>query len=163
MLAILKVLIKWEDKLIRQKVHVITDPKALKFFKTQCNLSNRQCRWMDYMSKSNFNITYVKGKFNKVADCLSHYYESNTNADIHEFHECIQADRRINSNGEDLPNARRQEIKKKWSKSALCVPWRFNVAIGYRKPENIMKLRRQKWNRPTMTNRTLHWSQGKVI
>jgi len=94
-------------------VHVITDHKALEFFKTQCNLSNRQRRWMDYMSKFDFDITYIKGEFNKVADCLSRYYESDTNADIHEFHEYVQADRRIDPEGEDLPNARRQEIKER--------------------------------------------------
>ena len=30
------------------------------------------------MSRFDFNITYVKGEYNKVADCLSHYYESDT-------------------------------------------------------------------------------------
>ena len=94
-------------------MHIITDHKALEFFKTQCNLSNRQHRWMDYMSKFDFDITYIKGEFNKGADCLSRYYESDTNADIHEFHEYVQADRRIVPDGEDLPNARRQEIKER--------------------------------------------------
>lgn len=41
-LAILKALIKWEDKLIGRRLHVITDHKALEFFKTQANLSHRQ-------------------------------------------------------------------------------------------------------------------------
>jgi hypothetical protein len=41
-LAILEALLKWEDKLIGGKVHVITDHKALEFFKTQVWLSNRQ-------------------------------------------------------------------------------------------------------------------------
>ena len=41
-LAILEALLKWEDKLIGRKVHVITDHKALEFFKTQARLSNRQ-------------------------------------------------------------------------------------------------------------------------
>ena len=31
----LEALLKWEDKLIGRKVHVITDHKALEFFKTQ--------------------------------------------------------------------------------------------------------------------------------
>ena len=75
-LAILEALIKWEDKLIGYKIHVITDHKALEFFKTQSTLTARQRRWMDYMSKFDFDITYVKGELNKVADCLSRYYES---------------------------------------------------------------------------------------
>ena len=63
-------LLKWEDKLIGRKVHIIMDHKALEFFKTQARLSNRQWRWMDYMSKFEFNITYIKGELNKVADCF---------------------------------------------------------------------------------------------
>jgi len=39
-LAILEALIKWEDKLLRRKIHIITDQKALEFFKT---LLTRKC------------------------------------------------------------------------------------------------------------------------
>ena len=82
-LAILKALQKWEDKLIGRRLHIITDHKALEFFKTQAYLSSRQQQWMDYMSKFDFNITYIKGEYNKVADCLSRYYENDTSADVH--------------------------------------------------------------------------------
>ena len=104
-LAILEALIKWEDKLIGRRVRIVMDHKALEFFKTQSRLSNRQFRWMDYMSRFDFDITYVKGKLNKIADCLSCYYESDTSADVHEFHEYVQANRRIDLEGEDLPSA----------------------------------------------------------
>jgi hypothetical protein len=70
-LAILKSLQRWEDKLVGYKIHVITDHKALEFFKTQSNMSHRQRRWIDYMSRFEFDITYVKGDLNKVVDCLS--------------------------------------------------------------------------------------------
>jgi hypothetical protein len=112
-LAILEALQKWEDKLIGKKVHVITDHKALEFFKTQSRLSNQQQRWMDYMSKFDFDITYVKGEYNKVADCLSRYYESDTSADEHEFHEYAQVDRKLDPEGEDLPQTRVVEIKER--------------------------------------------------
>lgn len=85
-LAILEALQKWEDKLIGIRFHVITNHKALEFFKTQAQLSNRQRQWMDYMSRFNFNITYIKGEYNKVADCLSQYFESDTGADVHDVH-----------------------------------------------------------------------------
>jgi hypothetical protein len=42
MLVILEALLKWKDKLIGYHVHVITDHKALEFFKTQINLSHCQ-------------------------------------------------------------------------------------------------------------------------
>jgi len=70
-LAILESLQKWEDKLVGYKIRVITDHKALEFFKTQNRLTNRQRRWMDYLSRFDFDITYIKGELNKIVDCLS--------------------------------------------------------------------------------------------
>ena len=61
MLAILEALMKWEDKLIGYDIHIITDHKALEFFKTQSSLTARQRRWMDYLSRFKFDITYIKG------------------------------------------------------------------------------------------------------
>ena len=110
-LAILEALLKWEDKLVGYRLHVITDHKALEFFKTQVSLSHRQRRWTDYMSRFDFDITYIKGEYNKAADCLSRYYESDTSADIYEPHEYVQADARIDPEGEDLPAERFKEIK----------------------------------------------------
>ena len=75
MLTILKALLKWEDKLLGYCIHVVTDHKALEFFKMQSRLSSRQMRWMDYLARFDFNIRYVKGTLNKVADALSRYYE----------------------------------------------------------------------------------------
>ena len=34
-IAILEALLKWEDKLIGNKIHIVTDHGALEFFKTQ--------------------------------------------------------------------------------------------------------------------------------
>ena len=62
------------------------------------------------MSRFNFDITYVKGDLNKVADCLSRYYESDTTTDIYEPHEYIRADMHIDPEGDDLLEPRFQEI-----------------------------------------------------
>ena len=64
-LAILNALQKWEDKLVGHRFHVITDHKALEFFQAQAQLSNRQRRWMEYMSHFDFDITYVKANITK--------------------------------------------------------------------------------------------------
>jgi hypothetical protein len=109
-LAILEALLKWEDKLIGYRIHIIMGNQALEFFKTQAHLSGCQRRWMDYLSRFDFDITYVKGELNKVADCLSRYYESDTRTDAHEPHKYVQADARIDRSGEDLPMQRLQEI-----------------------------------------------------
>ncbi len=113
MLAILKALMKWEDKLMGYRIHVITDHKALEFFKTQSQLTGQQLQWTDYMSRFDFDITYVKGENNKVADCLSRYYENDTKEDIHGIHEYIHADVRVDPTGEDLPPDRLTEINEK--------------------------------------------------
>ena len=45
MIAILEALLKWEDKLIRILITIVTDHKALTIFKTKANMSGRQVRW----------------------------------------------------------------------------------------------------------------------
>jgi hypothetical protein len=65
------------------------------------------------MSKFEFDITYIKGELNKVADCLSRYFENDTSSNVHELHEYVQVDRRIDPEGEDLPRERYQEVVEK--------------------------------------------------
>ncbi|KAG6884015.1 hypothetical protein C0992_007230, partial [Termitomyces sp. T32_za158] len=62
------------------------------------------------MSQYQFDIIYVKGELNKVADCLLRYFESDTRDDVHNVHDFVQADKRIDPDGEDLPLHRFQEI-----------------------------------------------------
>jgi len=109
-LAILEALMKWEDKLIGYDVHIITDHKALEFFKTQSSMTAHQRRGMDYLSRFNFDITYIKSDLNKVANCLSHYYESDNTQDVHMYNEYVRADPCIDPAGEDLPAQRCKEI-----------------------------------------------------
>ena len=90
-LAILEALLKWEEKLLGYRLHVVTDHKALEFFLTQCKLSSRQARWIEYLSRFDFDIRYVKGISNKVVDALSRYYESDTLNEIHQSHEYVNA------------------------------------------------------------------------
>ena len=53
MIAILKALIKWEDKLLGRKFVIVTNHKGLKYFETQPSLSSRQTRWWEYLSHFN--------------------------------------------------------------------------------------------------------------
>ncbi len=110
-LAILEALIKWEDKLIGIPIHIITDHKALEFFNTQSRLSRRQYQWTEYLSRFNFDITYIKGEYNKVADCLSQYFESDLPTENQDPHEYVTADKKMDSTGEDLPKDRFIELK----------------------------------------------------
>ena len=102
-LAILEALLKWEDKLIGQKFKVVTDHKALEFFSKQWKLSGRQVRWAEYLSRFDFEIMYVQGKDNIVADSLSRYYKSDTVDDKHPSYVYVSADLWLDPEGEDLP------------------------------------------------------------
>ena len=52
--------------------------KGLEYFKTQKNLSDRQVWWWEFLSCFNYTIMHIDGVDNKVADCLSCYYENDT-------------------------------------------------------------------------------------
>lgn len=111
LIAIFEALHKWEDKLLGRKINIITDHKALEFFESQVHLSHRQTRWMEFLSQFNYTITYVKGQTNKVADCLSRYYESDQEDEMHPYDEYVTANARLDPEGEDLPFSRLREVK----------------------------------------------------
>ena len=60
-------------------------------------------RWMEYLSRFNCDIRYIKGTRNKVADSLSRYYQSDTGDDIHPLYYYVNADIQLDPSGEDLP------------------------------------------------------------
>ena len=110
-IGILEALLKWEDKLIGYCIHVVTDHQALEFFKTQDWLSSRHTCWMEYLSRFDFDIRYIKGKLNKAADCLLQYYESNTWYDVYDISEYVDADIRLDPTLDDVPWNRLREIE----------------------------------------------------
>jgi len=58
---------------------------------------------MEYLSRFNFDIRYIKGKLNKIADCLSRYYESDTWYDVYDISEYVNADVRLDPTLDDVP------------------------------------------------------------
>ena len=111
-LAIIKALLKWEDKLLGFKFKIITNHEALGYLKTQRKLSSRQICWIDYMSRFDTEITYAKGSENHVADCLSCYYEreesdSTSDKEI----DWANVDVRLDPEGDDLSQDRWLELK----------------------------------------------------
>jgi len=77
LLAVIRALKEWRCFLDGQHFTVITDHKSLIYLQTQPHLSNRQTRWLEFLSAFNFTIQYKPGKSNLVADALSrrHDYE----------------------------------------------------------------------------------------
>jgi hypothetical protein len=109
--VILEGLLKWEDKLIGRRIHVITDHQTLEFFQMQRRLSARQMQWMEYLSCFNFDIRYIKGKLNKVVDMLAHYYQFDSWDDAPLVQHYVFADVRLDPNHEDLPWDHHVEIR----------------------------------------------------
>jgi hypothetical protein len=73
LLAVIHALTTWRHYLLgsRFKVIVRTDHRSLQHFKTQPLLSGRQSRWKDVIADFDFDIEYILGKENVVADGLS--------------------------------------------------------------------------------------------
>lgn len=111
MIAILEALLKWEDKLLGYPITIVTDHKALEFFKTQANFNPRQTRWMEYLERFNYKIMYVKGDSNRVADCLSRYYINDKDGETHNYDDYVNADARFDPEGDELPLERREELR----------------------------------------------------
>jgi hypothetical protein len=112
-LAILEALLKWENKLLGYRIHVVTDHKALEFFKTQLRLSGRQTRWMEYLARFDFDIRYIKGELNKVADALSRYYEHDYWTEVPEIQDYVNTDVRLDPDHDDLPKEHLFEVEEK--------------------------------------------------
>jgi hypothetical protein len=71
MLAIMHALTKFRQYLVGNKFMVKTDHNSLKYFLEQKDLSERQQKWVTKVQAFDFDIEYVKGKKNIVANALS--------------------------------------------------------------------------------------------
>lgn len=69
--AVMLALKLWRDYLIGRRFELRTDHQSLKHLFTQRDLNARQRRWSEFMSEYDFDISYIKGKENVVADALS--------------------------------------------------------------------------------------------
>ena len=110
-LVVLEALMKWEDKLLGRKFMVVVDHKGLEYFKTQPNLSLRQTRWWEYLSRFNYNTIHVDGPRNQVADSLSHYYEYNTIEDEYPNSEFVKVDKILDPDRNLAPIQQFAEIR----------------------------------------------------
>ena len=56
----------------------VTDHKSLTYILDQKDLSGRQVRWLECLSKFDFQVLYVPGEENILPDVLSQMYEFDT-------------------------------------------------------------------------------------
>ena len=88
MLAVIRALKHWRTGLIGTQFLIYTNHKTLEIFEKQRDLSCRQARWMEFLSKYDGKIVYVRGEDNTVADALSRLpgltttSQSSTTADL---------------------------------------------------------------------------------
>lgn len=79
----------WRSDLLGMTFFVYTDHRTLENFDTQRDLSQRQLHWQEFLSQYDFNIVYIPGEDNTVADALSQVPpdaypgESNTESSLH--------------------------------------------------------------------------------
>ena len=71
MLSIIHACKMWRHYLLGQKFQLRTDHKSLKYIMTQKFLNARQRRWIEFLQEYDFEIAYIPGKDNVVADALS--------------------------------------------------------------------------------------------
>jgi len=69
--AIVHALRLWRHYLMGQKFELKTDHSGLQHIFSQKDLNARQRRWSETLSEYDFDITYIKGTLNRVADALS--------------------------------------------------------------------------------------------
>ena len=120
-IAVLKALMKWEDKLLGRKSTLVTDHKDLEYFKTQKNLLDRQVQWWEFLSRFNYTIMCIDGIDNKIADCLSHYYENDMSDDNHSKSTYVNADIRLDPDGKLLPTDCYTELHATATRQSKCL------------------------------------------
>jgi transposase InsO family protein len=73
LLGLIHALKEWRCYVEGTPVTLITDHHPLTHLKTQPDLSRRQVRWMEFLSRFHFDIVYQRGVDNSVADPLSRH------------------------------------------------------------------------------------------
>jgi len=79
-LAIVEAIASFEYLLRNRRFTVVTDHESLTKMMTQKSLSERQQRWLTFLSQLNFGIEYQPGADNFLADYLSRIHEGNPNS-----------------------------------------------------------------------------------
>ncbi|GAA5918691.1 hypothetical protein JCM1841_006242 [Sporobolomyces salmonicolor] len=73
LLAVVAAMKEWRIDLLGVHFHVLTDHDTLKHFGTQATLSKRQARWTETLADYDYELSYIPGKLNTVADSLSRF------------------------------------------------------------------------------------------
>jgi hypothetical protein len=88
--AVITALKKFRSYLMYRRFLICTDHHSLIYIKQQKQVNNgRLARWLDFLSQFEFDIQYIKGETNSVADALSRYPEVEVEDVDIEVHETV--------------------------------------------------------------------------
>ena len=82
MLAGIETMLRYVDLLQGAQFRWLTDHKGLIYLLNQKNLSGRQARWLEKISSFTFQVVYIRGSENVVADALSRMYSHDSSGTV---------------------------------------------------------------------------------
>jgi len=105
LLAGVETMLRLRDLLQGARFKWVTDHKGLTYFLNQKNLSGRQARWLEKISSFDFEVVYVPGNENVLADALSRIYSNDAAGTVrakseYTYHDVVDDDVEV---AEDLP------------------------------------------------------------
>lgn len=137
LLAIVESLKRFRGMLHGTKFRICTDHKALQYFMTQKNLSSRQSRWLDVLNEFDFEIFYIPGKTNVLADALSRLYSEDAPGTVRaESEHIVEASdeddsaMRVSIADLSVPNACRYSAPVLTGAEAMCAAAGFGPDSG---------------------------------
>lgn len=92
LLAIVESLKRFRHLLIGFRFRIFTDHKGLEWITSQTKLSPRQTRWLEALSEFDFEITYLPGTDNVLADALSRMYCNEPKGTVRSASEYVSAE-----------------------------------------------------------------------
>jgi len=106
MLAGIETMLRHSDILQGTRFKWVTDHKGLTHLLNQKNLSGRQARWLEKISSFDFEVVYVPGEENSVADTLSRMYSNDAPGTVrsrseYTYHDVVDDDLEVNQ--QDIP------------------------------------------------------------
>jgi len=106
MLAGIETMLRHSDILQGTHFKWVTDHKGLTYLLNQKNLSGRQARWLEKISSFDFEVVYVPGEENSVADALSRIYSNDAPGTVrsrseYTYHDVVDED--LEFNQQDIP------------------------------------------------------------
>ena len=123
---------------------MVTNHEALGYLKMQHKLSSKQVWWVDYMSRFDVTIVYVKGAENWVMDYMFRYYENGEGKNAPEENvELANTDAQLDPEGDDLPNDRWQELCLSTLITQGECPRQPNRVLD--EPRRLKGLRQKRW------------------